>query len=103
MRIIVNTKTALVITAQAIIAPVIAGGVSGANFLFEPESLSLYSVGRAAGLIPRDSQVPNLIWKLLLWPLEFVTYLVPMISAVWGAQVLVLVIVVVLSCADNLR
>ena len=103
MRIIVNTKTALVISAQAVMAPVIAVGVSGASFLFESEPLSLYSMVQAIGLIAPDSRVPRLMWKLLLWPFEFATYLVPLVSAVWGAQVLVLVFVIVLSCVDNLR
>ena len=103
MSIVVNTKAALVITAQAIMTPIIAISVSGVNFVLDEEPLSLYATSRAVGLIPQDSQVPNWMSKLLHWPFEFATYLLPLISAVWAAQTLVLVVVDVLHCVENLR
>ena len=78
MPIVVNTKTAVFITAQAVMGPIIAIPGSASSFVFESEPLSLYAASVAVGLIPQESHVPSLVWKLLLWPLDLLMYLVPL-------------------------
>ena len=103
MSLVANTKTAIVISSLAVLAMTIAVAVSGFSIAFRALPVTFLAAAEAAGLIPANTKLPRIFWKLLLWPLEFIMYLIPMFIAGWGAMVLMLLVIVVMNCAYQLR
>ena len=105
MPLIANTKTAVVVTSVAILSQTIAWGVSAFSFVF-PDLPGTYIAMMAdeAGFVSGSSYViPGIVWKLLLWPLELITYTIPMFMAAWAPIIMLLEMMVVNNCLNQLR
>ena len=103
MPLIANTKSAVVVSSLAILAMAIAWTVSGFSIAFRTLPVTLITLADVMGVISAKTKIPRLIWKLLFWPLEFIMYLLPMFLAGWGAMVMMLGVMVVMNCTNQLR
>ena len=101
--VVTNTKTAFVVCSVAIMAQTIAWGVSVFSFVFPDLPATYIVMADEAGLVPVAPIIPRIFWKLLLWPLELMTYILPMFMAAWGSIVFLVNIIVSSTCVNQLR
>ena len=103
MPLVANTKTAVVVSSVAILAMVIAAGVSGFSIVIQAQPFTFFAIAETFGLIRCDLKIHSTVWKILFWPMEFIMYLLPMFTAGWGTMVMLLNIMVIMNCANKLR
>ena len=80
--------------------------VDAAAFTLLDDSLpvSLYPNARRLGILEGDGEVVlGWIWKILFLPFEFISYALPILSAVFAAQVLVTTIGTFSACMNEVR
>ena len=104
LKLINNTKTAIVITSLAALAMVIGFGIPVFfSFVFQALPVGWMPTAEAIGLIPEDTRVPRILWKFMFLPLEMFMYVPPMFMAGWSAMLLMLIVMVTRTCLDHLR
>ena len=101
--LVANTKTAVVVSSVAILAQTIAWGVSVFSFVFPDLPATYIVMAGKVGLVPVASKIPRIMWKLLLWPLELMTYILPLFMAAWAPMILMIDIMVARNCVNQLR
>ena len=67
MRLVTNTKTAVVISSLAVLAMATACPASTFSIAFQALPVTFLVMAESVGVIPVTWKVPRVIWKLLLW------------------------------------
>ena len=101
--LIANTKTAVMISSLAVLNVIISLAVSGFGFGMQSLPVTYFAAAEAVGLISPSTNVPRILWKLLFWPLECLTYVLPMFVSGWAAMLMMLMVMVIMNCANQLR
>ena len=104
LKIIDNTKTAIVVMSCAGLGTAVGFGMPiFYSFAFRAVPVGLMPAAEMLGLIPSDTRIPRILWKTLFLPLECCMYVLPMVTAGWCSMLLMLIIMVVQTCLDQMR
>ena len=103
--IFANVKAAVLVVYLSGVCSFVAIGLSLFGFVFKGLPISYYTTAVQLGLLNNSATaaLPPLLWKLGLWPLEFVTYMVPMLMCAWSSFINQLIPIVVNDHLNQLR
>ena len=102
VRVLYNTEAAFGVLLISQICLVGGIGISCLQFAFAALPVSYFAAADALGLV-NTAVVPVVVWKFILWPLELVTYLSPLLLVGWCAMINQLVPIVTKDALDQLR
>ena len=96
-----NPKNAIVITALAIHCSVCVALFSAFGFALHEYPVSLYYIAEC--VIGRPKFIPYLLWKLLFWPVEFLSYVHILMLCCISSMVLLTMPGICSACTDEIR
>ena len=98
-----NTKVATLVIALTILTGFVGVAIAGFSIILDSLPFCYCTMAEAVGLIPEDSGIPRIVWKLAFWPLEMLTYVPAALIAGWSSMMLMTMVVVIKTCTDQLR
>ena len=101
--IVSNTKTAIVVSGLAVLGFVIGLGLSMISLILPSLPVCFLPLAEHVGLVSEQSQIPRIVWRFVFWPLEILTYLIPMLLAGFSTMTLMILAMVVRTCTNQLR
>ena len=101
--IVSNTKTAIVVSGLAVLGFVIGIGISMFSLILPSLLVCFLPLAEHVGLVSKQSQIPRIVWALVFWPLEILTYLLPMFVSGFSTMTLMIMAMVIRTCTEQLR
>ena len=103
--IFANAKIALLVLYVSGLCFFVGLGFSLIGLVFEDIPISYWAMAVRFGLLNTSgtTALPTCLWKLGLWPLELVTYMVPMIMCGWSSLFNQLITAVINTHLNQLR
>ena len=99
-----NTEATLVVTSVLAMTTCCGAAISFFGFIVDAIPVSYLSTAEALGFDPVSFiGGPRILWKLLFWPFEFLTYTPPMCVAGWAGTINEVTVIVTKECLDRLR
>ena len=77
-------------------------GFSLLGFIFESLPVTYFTTAEALGLVD-IMPMPRILWKLVFWPLELVTYMSSALTCAWAHTVNDMIAITMKNCLEQLR
>ena len=97
-----DTEAAFVLVSVSELCLVGGLGISMLGFMFESLPVSYFTAAEGLGLV-NPTYMPNILWKLVLWPMELVTYMMPVLPCAWSHTINDMIAIIMKNCLSQMR
>ena len=97
-----DTQGAFVVMSLSEVCVIGSLGFSLLGFIFESLPVTYFTATEALRLVD-TMLMPRILWKLVFWPLELLTYMSPALPCAWAHTINDMIAITMKNCLEQLR